>query len=524
MATDGGTLAAHVLAGAGAHDGCPLVFVAGQGERATTLGALVNDAQQAAGGLQARGIAPGDVVAVQLPGSYEGAVIQVAVALCGAVLLPVVMIYGPRELEFMLRRSGAAAIVLPRDYRGRPHADAVLGRLPGRPALKLAVVVGDRAPGHGAIGYASLLRQPGGGYRRPGRAPDDRAVLMYTSGTTGEPKGVQHSHRTLLAEAMSRVYTSSGPGARHLGLFPPGHMAGLLTLLRILLLGTPTVIMLAWDAGLAARVIDRHAVTSCGGAPVQLSGLLDQQAAGTADLGTLREFLTGAAPVPPSLIRRADAAGITAFRSYGSSEHPTVTAGTIADSLRQRAGTDGRLLAGNQVRLVDAAGRDVPDGADGEILTRGPELFTGYEQAALNAEAFRPGGWFRTGDIGRTDVGGYLTVTGRLKDIIIRGGENISAQEVEDLLLEHPAVADVAVIAAPDPALGERVCAVVVTRPGRTFDVDQARAHFAAAGAARQKTPELIVLTDELPRTPSGKVRKDVLRAASQAGGIGSGP
>ena len=438
--------------------------------------------------------------------------------LCGAVLLPVVMIYGPREMDFVLRSSGASAVVLARSHRGRAQADAVLSGLSPLPGLKLAVVVGDDAPGHGAVGYAELLGQPGGGYRRPRCDPDDRAVLMYTSGTTADPKGVQHSHRTLLAEATSRVYTLNGPGARHLGLFPPGHMAGLLSLLRILLLGTPTVIMQAWDAALAATLIDRHAVTSCGGAPVQLSGLLDQQALGGATLATLRECLTGAAPVPPSLIERAEAAGITAFRSYGSSEHPTVSAGSIADSLDRRARTDGGLLAGNQIRLVDADGRDVPTGRDGEILTRGPELFMGYTDPALNAAAFLPGGWFRTGDVGRTDADGYLTVTDRLKDIIIRGGENISAKEVEDLLVTHPAVADVAVIPVPDPALGERVCAVVVARPGCTFDVEQAREHFAAAGAARQKTPEVVVLVDELPRTPSGKVRKDVLRAAEPTG------
>jgi acyl-CoA synthetase (AMP-forming)/AMP-acid ligase II len=513
---DSATLAAHILAGAAAHDGCPLVFAAGDGERATTLGALVSEAEQTAGALQARGIGRGDVVAVQLPGSYEGAVIQAAVGLCGAVLLPVVMIYGPREMDFVLRRSGAAAVVLPREHRGRPHADVLLGGLSGLPALKLAVVAGDSAPGHGAVGYSGLLATPGGTYRQPHPDPDDRAVLMYTSGTTAEPKGVQHSHRTLLAEATSRVYTRNGPGARHLGLFPPGHMAGLLSLLRILLLGTPTVIMQAWDAAVAAELIARHAVTSCGGAPVQLSGLLDRQADGSAALGTLREFLTGAAPVAPSLIRRADAAGITAFRSYGSSEHPTVSAGAIADPLDLRACTDGGLLAGNEVRIVDAAGRDVRDGQDGEILTRGPELFCGYTDPALNTAAFAPGGWFRTGDVGRIDAGGRLTVTDRLKDIIIRGGENISSKEVEDLLITHPAVADVAVIPVHDPALGERVCAVVVARPGHAFDLEAARAHFAAAGAARQKTPEVVVLVDELPRTPSGKVRKDVLRAARQ--------
>ena len=514
MATDKAALAAHILAGAAAHDHCPLVFAAADGERATTLGGLVSDAERGAAAFQARGIGPGDVVAVQLPGSYEGAIIQAAVSLCGAVLLPVVMIYGPREMEFVLRRSGAAAVVVPQEHRGRPHADVVLGGLSGRQALKFAVTVGDGAPGNGTVSYADLLRCPAGPYRKPSPDPDDRAVLMYTSGTTAEPKGVQHSHRTLLAEATSRVYTHVGPQARNLGLFPPGHVAGLLNLLRILLLGTPTVIMQTWDAALAASLIDRHAVTSSGGAPVQLSGLLDQQARGTATLATLREFLTGAAPVPPSLIRRADAAGVTAFRSYGSSEHPTVTAGTIADPLDRRADTDGRLIADNELRVVDVDGREVPVGRDGEILTRGPELFTGYTDAALNAASFLPGRWFRTGDVGRIDADGYLTVTDRLKDIIIRGGENMSSKEVEDLLITHPAVADVAVIGSPDPVMGERICAVVVTRPGFSFDVDEARAHFASAGAARQKTPEVVMLVDELPRTPSGKVRKDVLRAA----------
>jgi len=507
------TLCAHILAGAAVHDGCPLIFVTGDGERATTLGPLVNDAEKVAGALQARGIGPGDVVAVQLPGCYEGAVVQAAVGLCGAVLLPVVMIYGPREMDFVLRRSGATAVVLPREHRGRPHAAVVLGGISGLGALKLAVVVGDAAPGdaigYGAVGYSDLIGGPGGPYRKPSLDPDDRAVLMYTSGTTADPKGVQHSHRTLLAEATSRVYTHSGPQARHLGLFPPGHIAGLLNLLRVLLLGTPTIIMATWDAALAASLIDSYAVTSSVGAPVQLSGLLDQQAKGTAALGTLREFLTGAAPVPPSLIRHADAAGVTAYRSYGSSEHPTVTTGTIADSLDRRAATDGRVVAGNQVRIVDPDGHDVPVGRDGEILTRGPELFTGYTDAALNAAAFLPGRWFRTGDVGRLDGDGYLTVTDRLKDIIIRGGENISSKEVEDLLITHPAVADVAVI---------------VPRPGFSFDIEEARAHFAAAGAARQKTPEVIAVVDELPRTPSGKVRKDVLRAARKAGADGSGP
>jgi cyclohexanecarboxylate-CoA ligase len=506
------TLDEQILTGAAAHDCCPVAYVTADGEYQTTLGALVSDAERIAGALQGQGIQPRDVVAVQLPGSYEGAVAQAAVSLCGAVLLPVVMIYGARELGFILRQSGAAALVLSRAYRGRGHAGAMLAGLRHLPALKCAVVVGDGAPLDGAVSYSDLAGPLSAPYRRPATGPDDRAMLVYTSGTTADPKGVQHSHRSLLAEVLPGAVDENSD-ARHLGLFPPGHVAGLLGLLRILVRGTPTVTMQAWDAAVAARLIDQHQISHSAGAPVQLSGLLDQQASGAASLATMREFLTGAASVPPSLIERADAAGITAYRCYGSSEHPTISSGKVTDPLVKRAHTDGAIIDGNEVRLVGPDGRDVPAGAAGEIASRGPELFTGYTDAALDAQAFLPGRWYRSGDVGRFDADGYLTVTDRLKDIIIRGGEKISAKEVEDLLSTHPAVADVAVIAAPDPDIGERVCAVVVTRRGHSFDVEQAREHFAAAGAARQKTPEMVLLVEELPRTPAGKVQKYALRA-----------
>ena len=216
--------------------------------------------------------------------------------------------------------------------------------------------------------------------------------------------------------------------------------------------------------------------------------------------------------MPPSLVERADAAGIIAYRSYGSSEHPTASSGAVTDPQAKRAYTDGALLPGNKVRLIDCDGNDVGCGQVGEIVTTGPELFLGYADPALDAAAFLPGRWYRTGDLGFLDADGYLTVTDRLKDIIIRGGENISSKEIEDLLSEHPAVAEVAVVAAPDPVMGERVCAVVVTRAGHSFDVAEARRYFALVGVARQKTPEVVLLVDELPRTPAGKIQKFVLR------------
>ena len=511
--TAAGTIAEQILRGAAAHDQCDVTFAGADSTRPVTLGELVTDAERAAGALQVLGVRAGDVVGVQLPGTYEGAVVQAAVSLCGAVLLPIVMIYGPRELDFILRQSGAVGLAMPETYRGREHAALILGKLGAVPSLKFAVVVGDGPPPAGAIRYADLCGRLSRPYQQPDLSPDQRAMLVYTSGTTAEPKGVQHSHRSLLAEVMTPPRGGDETAdSRHLAMFPPGHVAGLLGLVRLLVRGTPMVVLETWNPRRAASLIDSYQITNTAGAPVQLAGLLDQQASGAASLASVRSFLTGAAAVPPSLVERADAAGVIAYRSYGSSEHPTVSSGSVTDPLAKRACTDGAVLHGNKVRLIDADGHDAPAGQVGEIVTTGPELFLGYTDPALDAAAFLPGRWYRTGDLGFLDADGYLTVTDRLKDIIIRGGENISSKEIEDLLAEHPAVAEVAVVAAPDPVMGERVCAVVVPRAGHSFDVAEAMRYFADAGVARQKTPEVVLLVDELPRTPAGKIQKFVLR------------
>jgi acyl-CoA synthetase (AMP-forming)/AMP-acid ligase II len=359
------------------------------------------------------------------------------------------------------------------------------------------------------IGFADLGGRLAGPLKPVDPDPDGRAMMVYTSGTTAEPKGVQHSHRSLLAEVYSQIMARDvGRDFRQLQMFPAGHVAGLLGLMRVLIHGAPTVVLDAWDPRRAAVLVDEHRLTFGVGAPVQLAGLLDEQAKGTATLASLAEFMTGAAAVPPPLIRRADAAGLRAYRCYGSSEHPTISSGAMDDPLERRATTDGRIIEGNEVRLVDDDGNDVPEG---EIASRGPELFLGYTDAALNEQSFLPGGWFRTGDVGRLDAD-WLTITDRKKDVIIRGGENISSKEVEDVLSELPAVLEVAAIGLPDERLGERVCAVVVVSPGASLDLQEVRAHFAASGLARQKTPERVEVVEALPRTPAGKVQKFVLR------------
>jgi acyl-CoA synthetase (AMP-forming)/AMP-acid ligase II len=239
-----------------------------------------------------------------------------------------------------------------------------------------------------------------------------------------------------------------------------------------------------------------------------------------ADLATMGEairalgagLLTGDPQITGALVDFAAVIAAAVYRCYGSSEHPTISSGTVDDPLAKRATTDGRVLGGSEVRLVDEYGDDVPEGAEGEIASRGGELFLGYTDTSLDRESFLPGRWYRTGDIGRLDGDGYLTITDRKKDIIIRGGENISSKEVEDVLTEHPSVLDAAAVGMPDERLGERVCAIVVLGEGAALDVEDVRAHFAAAGLARQKTPERIEIVAELPRTPAGKVQKFVLR------------
>jgi acyl-coenzyme A synthetase/AMP-(fatty) acid ligase len=335
---------------------------------------------------------------------------------------------------------------------------------------------------------------------------------VYTSGTTAEPKGVRHSHNTLLSEVRGSSRRAA-PGMKQLAAFPSGHVAGVLGLLRVLALGLPSVIMEAWDPVAAARLVEEHRVTSAAGAPIYLATLLDAAEVTGRDLSSLAEYLTGAADVAPALIERADRCGIAAYRCYGSSEHPTISSGVPADPLVKRATTDGRVCPGSEVRIVDDEGRELPPGTDGEIVSRGPEQFLGYLASQLDADAYLPGGWLRSGDLGHLDSGGYLTVTGRKKDIIVRGGEKISAREVEDVLLSHPAVAEAAVVGAPDQRYGERSCAFVVLRPGASLDLAEVRRHFTGSGLARQKTPEQLVITTALPRTASGKVHKHALRA-----------
>ena len=471
-----------------------------------------------ASALSAIGLQCGDVIAVQTPNWLEGVLLYRAAAALGCVILPIVHIFGPAEVSYLLQNSGAKVFVVPDRWRAINYLER-LEKIDA-PAIERIVIIGEERPSAGAVGgkgaaailWPELMSMSTGSFPASTQTPDDPTLLLYTSGTTALPKGVLHSSNTLLAEMASTQLRRIVPTAPSLSPWPAGHIAGVLGILRHAIDGKLSVLMDQWDPKAAAMLIEKYRIGACSGTPFHVNGILDAAEADNRDISSLKDMLCGATTVPPTLVERCAKIGLNTYRSYGSSEHPTISWGRPTDALDKRLFTDGGLTAGNEVRIVDDDERDLPIGEAGEILSRGPEMCLGYLDPKLNDAAFIPGGWFRTGDIGRLDRDGFLAITDRKKDIIIRGGENISSLEIEDLMLKHPQVADVAAVAKSHERLGEVVCTFVVLRSGDGLDITAVRAHFEQLGVAKQKTPEHIEIIKELPRTPSGKVKKHELR------------
>ena len=506
------TVADEMRDGAARHPNVRMVFHSDENPAETALGEMHRRSLGLAGAFQSLGLGAGDVVAIQVPNWLEGALVFQAALTLGVVVLPVIHIYGPAEVGFILKESGARAFICPDRWRHIDYLERI-ERLDRSelPKLEHVIVIGDACPS-GALSWNDFQARSDPSFTVPSVDPDDVCLLVYTSGTTAQPKGVQHTHNTLLSEVRSAGIQRVAAASVGLSAFPAGHIAGVLGLTRLYIEGGTTILMDTWDAAEAARLIDRHSVTRTSGTPFHLMSLLDAAEAGGHDICSLRGYVTGAASVPPELVRRADAAGIPTFRSYGSSEHPSISGGSPADSPERRSTTDGRILPGNEIRILDDAGRDLETGQAGEIASRGPELFVGYRDESLDADAFLPGGWFLTGDIGVLDEQGYLRITDRKKDVIIRGGENIASKAVEDVLARHPAVQESAVVGMPDERYGERVCAFVMLREGASLDMSEVARHFESEGVARQKTPERLIEVRDFPRTAVGKVKKFELR------------
>ncbi len=451
--------------------------------------------------LRAAGVRTGDVVTVQLPNWWETVAAMYAVWGLGAVVNPVTPIYRGNELRTILATSRPAAVVVPLGWGDTDYPGMVRDALDG---------VGHRAA---VLGVDRDVPPPRADFHCADGDPDDVAMLMYTSGTTGHPKGVLHTHRTLAYEAASIADVCGLDGDTVFMPSPLTHVTGLLYGVVMPVGIDGAVALLArWDADRAVRVIEDHHCTMTVSATPFLRGLTEAyRARGTGS--ALRTFVCGGADIPATLVAAAEEVmGTSVARTYGSTEMPTLCIVRPDDDTAVRTATEGRPIGDAAGRIAGTSG-PLDAAVTGELEVTGPELFVGYLDPGDNIGAFTDDGWFRTGDLARIDPSGVIGIVGRLKDVIIRGGENISAKEVEDLLLTHPSVRDVAVVAMPDERLGEKACAVVVGA-GDGPTLPDLTAHLDRCGLARQKFPEALLLVPELPRTVSGKVQKFQLRAS----------
>jgi acyl-CoA synthetase (AMP-forming)/AMP-acid ligase II len=479
-----------------------------------TYAGLLAEGEALARALIDLGVRPGEVISFQTPNWVEAAVINLAASLGGFVISPIVHIYRDAEVQHMLADSGARVFFVAEGFRSIDYAAMVDRIVPQLPDLRHVVFVRPSRPGGDLdelIAHGRRLT-----HELSGSRPDAVKLLLYTSGTTGRPKAVLHSHNTL-ARVLDVTFRHLALPGRDIVLMPSPvtHITGYAGALeKPFQLDARAVLMEQWDANAAVELIERHQVTSTVAATPFLTELCRAARETGRSLPSLRSFACGGAAVPAELVHAANTAlaNPCAYRVYGSSEVPQTTQGYAPERYPELAAASDGHAIDYELAIVDDAGEIVPPGREGEVLVRGPAMFLGYGSPEQTAEAVTADGFFRTGDIGRLDAGGALTITGRKKDLIIRGGENISAKEIEDVLHAHPAVSEAAVVAMPHPRLGEGVCAYVILGTETDDPATRLAEHVLASGLARQKCPERFEFVDDLPRTASGKVRKDLLR------------
>jgi acyl-CoA synthetase len=461
-----------------------------------TVSEVDQAARRFAGWLGEHNIGPGDIVVFQLPNWVEAAVAFWGAAYAGAVVVPVVHFYGAKELEYIVRVT-EPRLVITADQFG--HADflSAYAEMLGDQEVQWAVV-GTTAPEDlpvNAIPFQRLLDATP--IEEPVAVdPATPALVAFTSGTTRDPKGVIHSHQTIGFEARQLSDLAPLGGPPPITGAPVGHFIGMLNaFVCSLIRHEPINLLDVWNPGEVLRLMGDEGLGVSGGATYFMTSLLDHPGFTEEHLKYMPYAGLGGSPVPVAFTERASKLGIKVYRSYGSTEQPSITGSHVDEPEQKRLATDG------------------------QIFSRGPDLFMGYTDPDLTREVFDTEGWYRTGDVGVLDRDGYLTITDRISDIIIRGGENISAQEVEEVLLGFDLIAEAAVVAEPDVRLGEHATAVLRMREGAAPPtLEQVRVHFAANNLAKQKWPESIRVVTDFPRTPSGKVQKFRLRQQLRAG------
>ncbi len=475
-------------------------------------------AQRLASHFVSLGLTADDVIAIQLPNWSEFPVAINAAMLAGVPFCQFHSDFRSREVEFILRFSEASVLIVPREFRKFDYLAMVAELRPRLPKLKHLLVVGDEVSSS-YFDLRSFLEAPDQSENydpalRPRRPhPNALCRTAFTSGTTGDPKAVLHLHNTtnsaiVFLNELHRIGVSSVM----LVFLPVGLNWGLFNTLQAIFAGCTLVLEDIFKASDALAAIDREKVTHFCCAPAHLVSLLNEPSFGKHKLTSLEVITTGGASCPIEVIRETQKRlPGHLLELYGMLEAGMQTMTRLEDEPADVCGLVGRSVAQMESIVVDDQGKEVPPGTTGEILSRGPSIAIGYYNNPEASKAFRPDGWFHTGDLGMFDERGYLKIVGRKKEMMIRGGANIYPREIEEVLYQYPKVRDAAVVGVPDPRLGERVCACLVPKEGETITFDEI-VSFLRPKISTYKLPEFVLIFDDLPRTPTGKVQKTPLR------------
>ncbi|HAM4340310.1 TPA: medium-chain fatty-acid--CoA ligase [Escherichia coli] len=490
-----------------------------------TYSALDHAASCLANWMLAKGIESGDRIAFQLPGWCEFTVIYLACLKIGAVSVPLLPSWREAELVWVLNKCQAKMFFAPTLFKQTRPVDLILPLQNQLPQLQQIVGVDKLAPANSSLSLSQIIADNTSLTTAITTHGDELAAVLFTSGTEGLPKGVMLTHNNILAS--ERAYCAR-LNLTWQDVFmmpaPLGHATGFLHgVTAPFLIGARSVLLDIFTPDACLALLEQQRCTCMLGATPFVYDLLNVLEKQPADLSALRFFLCGGTTIPKKVARECQQRGIKLLSVYGSTESSPHAVVNLDDPLSRFMHTDGYAAAGVEIKVVDDARKTLPPGCEGEEASRGPNVFMGYfDEPELTARALDEEGWYYSGDLCRMDEAGYIKITGRKKDIIVRGGENISSREVEDILLQHPKIHDACVVAMPDERLGERSCAYVVLKaPHHSLSLEEVVAFFSRKRVAKYKYPEHIVVIEKLPRTASGKIqkfllRKDIMRRLTQ--------
>ncbi|EFD9109917.1 medium-chain fatty-acid--CoA ligase [Escherichia coli] len=490
-----------------------------------TYSALDHAASCLANWMLAKGIESGDRIAFQLPGWCEFTVIYLACLKIGAVSVPLLPSWREAELVWVLNKCQAKMFFAPTLFKQTRPVDLILPLQNQLPQLQQIVGVDKLAPATSSLSLSQIIADNTSLTTAITTHGDELAAVLFTSGTEGLPKGVMLTHNNILAsERAYCVRLNLTWQDVFMMPAPLGHATGFLHgVTAPFLIGARSVLLDIFTPDACLALLEQQRCTCMLGATPFVYDLLNVLEKQPADLSALRFFLCGGTTIPKKVARECQQLGIKLLSVYGSTESSPHAVVNLDDPLSRFMHTDGYAAAGVEIKVVDDARKTLPLGCEGEEASRGPNVFMGYfDEPELTARALDEEGWYYSGDLCRMDEAGYIKITGRKKDIIVRGGENISSREVEDILLQHPKIHDACVVAMPDERLGERSCAYVVLKaPHHSLSLEEVVAFFSRKRVAKYKYPEHIVVIEKLPRTASGKIqkfllRKDIMRRLTQ--------